>query len=123
MRFLAKLSKQSLLRLSALVVLVLAMLATPVLAAVGDLHEVGHSEVVDAASQGVDDHDDAGGHEEGDLLHALMHAAHCCSHIAAVFEGVSLADVADLMPEAQLPDLVAPTQAPRTSVFRPPIAV
>jgi hypothetical protein len=123
MRYPALLRKISLLRLPAMLLLVLAMLATPVLAAVGDLHEVGHSEVADGTSQGVDDHDNEGEHEEGDLLHALMHAAHCCSHIAAVFDGVSLACVYNLMTKAQQPERIAPSQAPRSSVFRPPIAV
>jgi hypothetical protein len=43
--------------------------------------------------------------------------------LAAVFESVSLADVHDLVPAAQLPELPALHPAPRTSVFRPPIAV
>ena len=112
-----------LLRLPALLLLVLAMLATPVLAAVGDLHQVGHSEVADAGAHGVDDHDGDEEHAEGDLFHAFMHAAHCCSHVAAVFESISLPGVHDLMPAAPLPELLAPHQAPMTSVFRPPIAV
>ena len=112
-----------LLRLPALVLLVFAMLATPVLAAVGDLHEVGHSQAAEGGEHGADDHDGDDEHAEGDLLHALMHAAHCCSHLAAVFESVSLAGVHDLMPAAQLPEILAPPPAPRTSVFRPPIAI
>lgn len=112
-----------LLRLPALLLLVFAMLATPVLAAVGDLHEVGHSEMADAGAHGVDDHDGDDEHSEGDLLHAFMHAAHCCSHLAAVFESVSLAGAHDPMPAAQLPEILVPPPAPRTSVFRPPISI
>lgn len=123
MRSLPFIYQIKLLRLPALFLLVFAMLATPVLAAVGDLHEVGHSEMTDAGAHGVDDHDGDEEHAEGDLLHALMHAAHCCSHLAAVFESVSLAGVHDLMPAAQAPEILAPPTAPRTSVFRPPIAV
>ena len=111
------------LRLPTLLLLIFAMLATPVLAAVGDLHEVGHSQAGEVGAHGVDDHDGDDKHTEGDLLHAFMHAAHCCSHLAAVFEGISLTDVHDLMPAAQLPELIALYPPPRTSVFRPPIAV
>jgi hypothetical protein len=123
MRGLPFIRQIKLLRLPALLVLVFAMLATPVLAAVGDLHDVGHSEMADAGAHGVDDHDSDDEHSEGDLLHAFMHAAHCCSHLAAVFESVSLAGVHDLVPATQLPEIFAPPPAPRTSVFRPPIAI
>jgi hypothetical protein len=111
------------LRLPALLLLVFAMLVTPVFAVVGDLHEVGHGEMVAADAHGLDDHDGGKGHSEGDLLHAFMHAAHCCSHVAAVFEGISLAGAQALMSAAPLTELPAPHAAPRTSVFRPPIAV
>ena len=123
MRGLPFIHQLRLLHLPALFLVVFAMLATPVLAAVGDLHEVGHSQVENAGAHGVNDHDGNDEHSEGDLLHALVHAAHCCSHLAAVFESVSMADVRDLMPVAQLPELLAPPAAPRSSVFRPPIAV
>ena len=113
------------LRITALAMLMLAVLVNPVLAAVGDMHESGH----DAAGilQLADDHHDDKGAgtqgEEPDLLHAFMHAAHCCSHLAAVFDIGMPSGQQEVAPNAQLPELLAPHSAPRSSVFRPPIAV
>ena len=108
-----------LLRLPALWLLVLAMLMSPVLTAVGDLHEAGHDTV---AGADLGDHEEDT-HEEGDLLHAFMHAAHCCGHLGAVFENGFAAAAHQPAPAILLPESLAPHPVPRTSVFRPPIAI
>lgn len=112
------------LRLPALAVLLLAVLANPVLAAVGDLHEAtrgsaahlhqadGHALAADA-----DDADNA-----GDLLHALMHAAHCCGHLTAIPSQFALLPMAAVRaaPQARA-DLPARSHTPSLAL-RPPIA-
>lgn len=114
--------KTRLLRLPALLLLVLAMLMSPILTAVGDLHEAGHDVLAGAgAAASVDNHDESGRHAEGDLVHAFMHAAHCCGHLGAVFENAFPAASHEPVSAMPLPELLAPTPAPRTSVFRPPI--
>ncbi len=119
------------LRLPALAVLLLAVVANPLLAALGDLHELGegnahlHSlaEHRDGGN-GSDAHRDphGGGHDGGDLLHALMHASHCCGHPTALtsWPMPSLAFVpadAPVPPVSRPPPAVVPD-----STLRPPIA-
>lgn len=74
-----------LLRLPALAVLLLAVLANPVLATMGDLYEMGRG---GEHLHAVTDHDGQQAHAdeegEGSLLHALMHASHCCGHLTAI---------------------------------------
>ena len=111
-----------LLRLPALLLLVLAMLVSPILTAVGDLHEVGHDTGAGVELADFGDHEEDT-HEEGDLLHAFMHAAHCCGHLGAVFESGFTAAAPRPTSAMSLPALLAPYPAPRTSVFRPPIAI
>lgn len=115
-----------LLRLPALALLLLAVLANPVLAAVGDLHEASRGSSTHL--HGVGEHtlaDDLSRGEEaqaGDLMHALMHGAHCCGHLTALPSSFALAT-------ATLPRLEAPRTAhlqhPSARVsttIRPPIA-
>lgn len=122
-RLLQRLSR--VLRLPALAVLLLAVLVNPVFASLGDLHELGsgaaHLHVVgehegNAAGH---DHDEA---DPGDLLHALMHASHCCGHLTAIMP--SPMRVPAMILPAALPvlDRVPVAQAPPTSLLRPPIA-
>lgn len=114
-----------LLRLPALAVVLLAVLMNPVLAAVGDLHESSRGSAQHAQPADAHDHDDgAGTPEQGiDLLHALMHAAHCCGHLTAILStpfsslGPSLSGAVPAAASA------APHSAPRTDLFRPPIAI
>ncbi|TBV74496.1 hypothetical protein [Pseudoxanthomonas winnipegensis] len=112
------------LRLPALAVLLLAVLANPVLAAVGDLHEAtrgsaAHLHHADqhALAADADDADDA-----GDLLHALMHAAHCCGHLTAIPSQFALLPMAAVRaaPQARA-DLPARSHTPSLAL-RPPIA-
>jgi len=115
------------LRLPALAVLLLAVMANPLLAALGDLHELGdgndHLHALAehrAAGDGHDAHgDDRGG---GDLLHALMHASHCCGHPSAVVP-VPMPALAFLPPLAPAaPAVPAQPAVPPDSPLRPPIA-
>ncbi len=112
-----------LLRLPALWLLVLAMLMSPIMTAVGDLHEFGHDAVAGVEGVDLDSHDEDDQHAEGDLVHAFMHAAHCCGHLGAVFENVFLTAAHASVSAIPLPESLAPYPAPRTSVFRPPIVI
>ncbi len=113
-----------LLRLPALVLLMLAVLVNPVLAAVGDLHESSHGSAEHALPSGSHDHADAGKQEQGtDLLHALMHAAHCCGHLTAIFSTPFVAQAPLFSDEPPVPAFAAPHSPPRTDHFRPPIAI
>jgi hypothetical protein len=90
------------LRLPALALLLLAVLSNPVLAAVGDLHEAATASADHLHA--VQDHADmttdaADPDEAGDLLHALMHAAHCCGHLVAIPSSFALPAAAP-MPHA-----------------------
>ncbi len=114
-----------LLRLPALAVLLLAVLANPVFASLGDLHEIGngaeHLHVVDEHG------DDASGHahdeaDPGDLLHALMHASHCCGHLTAIMPTPMRVPAMILPAAVPVLDRVPVVQAPPTSLLRPPIA-
>ena len=117
-----------LLRLPALALLLLAVLANPVLASLGDLHELGsRGEHLHAVSE----HGDvASGHEhadgeagEGDLLHALMHASHCCGHLTAIVPAPMLVQGMLLPSVAPATDAMPLPPARLASLLRPPIAV
>ena len=115
-----------LLRLPALALLLLAVLANPVLASLGDLHELGsrgeHLHAVSEHGDAAAGHEHADGEAgEGDLLHALMHASHCCGHLTAIVPApialpgmppASAAPPADTVP--------LPPSRP-ASLLRPPI--
>ncbi|HYM87350.1 MAG TPA: hypothetical protein VET30_11540 [Pseudoxanthomonas sp.] len=114
-----------LLRLPALVLLMLAVLVNPVLAAVGDLHESSHGGVEQTQLTDSHDHaDDAGAQEEEvDLLHALMHAAHCCGHLTAILSTPFVSHSPPFSDAAPVPAFAAPHSPPRTDHFRPPITI
>lgn len=113
-------------RLPALALLLLAVLANPVLAAIGDMHEASRGS--GAHLHGAEAHasvdDPAPGEDDtaGDLLHALMHGAHCCGHLTALPSAFALAAATRLRPE---PPRTAHLQHPSARVsttIRPPIA-
>ena len=118
-----------LLRLPALALLMLSVLVNPVLAAVGDLHETSHVGAAHAPPVEAHDHVDGMGQsgdapEEGiDLLHALMHAAHCCGHLTAILSGVYVAPTPLFSTSVPVPAFAAPHSPPSTDPFRPPIAI
>lgn len=114
------------LRLPALALLLLAVLINPVFASLGDLHELGNGS---GHLHAVSDHGDAvGSHEhadgdagESDLLHALMHASHCCGHLTAIVPAVFAVPG---MPPASAAPLADPVPVPPSrpaSLLRPPI--
>lgn len=116
-----------LLRLPALAVLLMAVLANPVLASLGDLHELGNG---NGHLHAVNEHADASGgyaHDdaddgESDLLHALMHASHCCGHLTAIVPA-PMRVPAMVLPFATPAMATVPVaHAPRASLLRPPIS-
>ncbi|WP_454831161.1 hypothetical protein [Pseudoxanthomonas wuyuanensis] len=128
-----------LLRFPALALLMLAVLINPVLAAIGDLHESGSgaahlhdvgdhgglSEKGDGGStqenghRGMpQEHDDG----DGDLLHALMHASHCCGHPTALPAYMVVASVVPLTDAVPVRQAQAPQAGIASDLFRPPIA-
>ncbi|MFT3668524.1 MAG: hypothetical protein QM795_08070 [Pseudoxanthomonas sp.] len=114
------------LRLPALAVLLLAVLVNPVFASLGDLHELGnggdHLHAVSDHGDAAEAHDHADGDAgEGDLLHALMHASHCCGHLTAIVPAVFAMPG---MPPASAAPLADPVPVPLSrpaSLLRPPI--
>jgi hypothetical protein len=115
------------LRLPALAVLLLAVTANPLLAALGDLHELGsgseHLHTQAEHADGGTRHEAPGdNHDDGDLLHALMHASHCCGHPSAVVPAVlaALPRTPVLSPRSTARAWHAP--APLQGLLRPPIA-
>jgi hypothetical protein len=114
-----------LLRLPTLALLVIAVLVNPVFAAVGDLHESSHDRAEHVQPADSHHHDDnASVQEEGvDLLHALMHAAHCCGHLTAILSTPFVAHAPLFSAAVPAPTFAAPHSPPRTDHFRPPIAI
>lgn len=117
-----------LLRLPALAVLWLAVLANPVFASLGDLHELGRGgdhlhAVSDHGAAAGERHAHADGEAgEGDLLHALMHASHCCGHLTAIVPAPVVLPGVFLPSAAPVADAVPPSRARPASLLRPPIA-
>lgn len=117
----------ALLRLPALAMLLLAVLANPVLASLGDLHELGngneHLHAVNEHADVATGHDHADGEAgEGDLLHALMHASHCCGHLTAIVPAPMRVPAMILPDVTPIVAMVSMAHAPRASLLRPPIA-
>ena len=130
MSLLRRFRRPTLMRLLALCVLLLGVIAQPVMASVGGVHELGHG-------GGLHSHVDADavpdgeGHERGDdesgktrgLLHALMHATHCCGHAPAMPVAATI-----WQPLAPLDSVSFPHDAPvpthrSDKLLRPPIAI
>lgn len=118
-------SRFRLLRLPALALLLLAVLANPVLASLGDLHELGsggeHLHAVTEHGDAAPGHVHGDDENDGSLLHALMHASHCCGHLTAILPAAALAlNVAS--PEAAPAAASFPRPHARPdSLLRPPI--
>ncbi|SEL47349.1 hypothetical protein SAMN05428989_1725 [Pseudoxanthomonas sp. GM95] len=108
------------LRLPALALLLLAVLANPVLAAVGDLH--GATRGVASHLHDSDEHaltDDNADHDEaGDL----MHAAHCCGHLSAIPSRFFLMPVRVVHAAMDVAEMRAPSSHIPALRLRPPIA-
>lgn len=106
----------------AMVVLAISLMVRPVLATIGEAHELAHdpsgrhTHIVEATGT-VED-----ASEERSTGHALLHFAHCCAQLS-----VSIADtmfVPVVIPRSVLSvrfDPGLPTAGVRVSPFRPPI--
>jgi hypothetical protein len=125
------------LRLSALMLLVLSLMARPVVEQLGGTHEVEHA-VLAAADAGhghghpgsgpIDDHghahadpDPAGDPDHTRGLHGLMHQAECGA-TAAVSSSWALALAIRPAESPPVPEPLAPHSSIPASPFRPPIA-
>ena len=116
------------LRLLALGLFALGMALQPVLAAVGEMHELAHSppglhhhgldaDALDAQLAGAGEQDQGG----AKTLHVLLHFAHCCGATAAlltVLEPIPAAPVAGHLAITTTPIL---PQVRLSSPFKPPI--
>jgi len=130
MPLLRRFRRPTLMRLLALCVLLLGVIAQPVMASVGGVHELGHGgglhSHADAEADDQGDEDERGGDESGKaggLLHALMHATHCCGHAPAMpvaattWQPLAPADTAPFLHDAPVPTRRA------DKLLRPPIAI
>jgi len=105
--------------------LALCMVVQPVLAASGDLHELlDHPEQAVMHLDGTGHHDAAvsADGEPAELLHTLLHVAHCCGQVVSfdlVIPGAGWTPASDSRPFSPA---TAPTrQLRRGAPFRPPI--
>lgn len=111
--------------------LAMGLVMMPVLAAIGELHELAHDPSGTHALAGHADHSrdvphgqNGQGEGEGgsDSLHALIHFAHCCGQSSLVSLPVILTTAtppsADVLP---LPEQQLLHQASSLAPFRPPI--
>lgn len=112
------------LRVLALALLVLSMVARPVLAAIGEAHELAHdpsgrhAHVIEADRPAVD-----AAPEERSVGHALLHFAHCCAQLSvAMADGLFIPAVMPRSSLAVRPEVAPPGSGARVSPFRPPIA-
>ena len=119
---------RSFLRYALLVVMALGVLLQPVLAAMGELHDVEHAVAVqsDHGHAHHDGHDDPAGDNEGpgDPIgaHSLLHQGVAAASVALLEPSFHLVSP---MPAGDPPASVHPTgppTAPLTLPFRPPIA-
>ena len=124
-----------LVRAALLLLLALSLTLQPVLAAVGELHELqAHAETAALHSDVATDHHDARsgssaddeaapGEQGSDALHTLLHFAHCCGHSASLVppgSGVNWSSLPDVAPDGNTGVVAVDTR--RCAPFRPPIA-
>lgn len=116
------------LRLFAYAILALSLLLRPVLASVGEIHELAHDPSgshLDVASVDGSSHHEEGGEEEGGgsaALHSLLHFAHCCGQVSAAAVAVAFDGLPQLTASRAREPLDAALALARwQSPFRPPI--
>lgn len=122
-----------LLRLPVLALLLFAVVANPVLAAVGDIHESAqissshadpeHCDVSDDTVNSVvdQDRDSQDAESTGDLLHALVHGAHACGHPVAVASPSFFVEPVSLAAPAPVHNVHPLDSLQPLSLTRPPI--
>ena len=117
-----------LLRVLVLGLFALGLVLQPVMAAVGEMHELAHdpsgshvhgqhADDLDAELDAGDEHDEDGAR----TLHVLLHFAHCCGATAALVQ--VLEPVSSMPMDASLATAVTlmPPQPRLSSPFKPPI--
>nr|WP_295378641.1 hypothetical protein [Pseudoxanthomonas sp.] len=128
MPLLRRLRRPTLMRLLALCVLLLGVVAQPVMASVGGIHELGHDGGLHSHAQAPAHADEDGGDDDGSgrgtgLLHALMHAMHCCGHAPAMPAATAAwQPIAPPDTMSFLHGVPAPTHR-SDKLLRPPIAI
>jgi len=113
------------LRLSALMLLVVSIMARPMVEQMGGIHEVEHA-VLAAADADHDhaahaDHDPAGDPDHTKGFHSLMHQAECGA-AAALWSAWALTLATPPADAPALPEVAAPRLGIPATPFRPPIA-
>lgn len=124
-----RLPQRSLIRAFFGAMLALALLMQPVLASLGEVHEMTHASAsaghsvfddIDAAAPDADEQGDDG--DDGEALHFLAHLTHCCGHApsACIATAAPMAfQAASAAPESGLRTL--PLRPALEDVLRPPI--
>lgn len=116
------------LRLIAYAILALALLVRPVLASLGEMHELAHDPSgshLDISSGGGTHHDELSEASEGSeasALHTLLHFAHCCGQLSAAAVAITF-DAANPAPTVRVhgPPNASVPMARWQTPFRPPI--
>lgn len=125
MSLLQRCRRLSFLRLLALCVLMLCVVAQPAIVAAGDVHELSHGidlhAHADVHADGANDNDDRDPGADAGLSHALMHAGHCCGHLVAIPMTLDWAPIA-LSEQAPVSFTVAVASRRVDNPLRPPIA-
>lgn len=130
------------LRVFMLAMFALGLVSQPVIASLGDLHELAHDAAAAHAGMVHADHVHANHVDHGDsvdeeltaadepanapagTLHLLMHHAHCCGQSAmTALSAVAVVPVAPNGSRPALPRSQRLLQAPSFPPFRPPITV
>jgi len=119
-----------LLRVLVLGLFALALVLQPVMAAVGEMHELAHDP---SGTHSHDLHTDeldvelaaAGEQDQGGAktLHVLLHFSHCCGATAAPLPALKPLPVMPLSGRLAIAEIPIPLQASLTSPFKPPIFV
>lgn len=117
---------RSILRSSALLLLLLCLIAQPVLAAWGEMHEAtAHSASTDSTLDHRAPHSHTAMDESGDAddpIHALSHHAHCCGQPQLPFLSQLPLPVFELTSTMPRPATTQPIAASHSATpFRPPI--
>lgn len=112
-------------RIVLMTMLVMCLVLQPVLAAVGQVHDVFEQAAQTAPEQGAAAHHerDFAGTKAADAIHVLLHQAHCCTPAAATFAaapGLSAAGLSAAAPTSTTAVDRVPTRPGHP--FRPPIA-
>lgn len=110
--------------------LTLALMVQPMIAAIGEVHELGHATVsLGAVAAHADDHSGAqhadqapDEPESNDAMHVLLHFAHCCSQTPTTLGSAQVQLLAVAGSDAPLVAATPlPLKASANDVLRPPI--